>query len=73
MVANEQGRMTEPEERRTCPICGHVFKSRAVMRNHFINRVCDKYKNYQHYRQYYYGRKNRKTSESEERDEKVQG
>ena len=61
----------EPEERRTCPICGYVFKSRAVMRNHVANNVCEKYKNYQHYRQYYYGRKNRKTSESEEQDEKV--
>ena len=34
----------EPEERRTCPICGHVFKSRAVMRNHYINRVCERYR-----------------------------
>ena len=54
-------------------MCGYVFKSRAVMRNHVANNVCEKYKNYQHYRQYYYGRKNRKASESEEREKKVQG
>lgn len=62
----------EPEERRTCPICGHVFKSRAVMRNHYVNRVCEKYRDY-NYRTIYYGRKNRQASESEEREEKVQG
>ena len=63
----------EPEERRTCPICGHVFKSRAVMRNHYVNRVCERYRDYNYRRQIIYDGKNRKASESEEREEKVQG
>ena len=63
----------EPEERRTCPICGHVFKSRAVMRNHYVNRVCERYRDYNYRRRIIYDRENRKASESEERDEKVQG
>lgn len=35
--------MNEPIEQRQCPLCGHVFKSRTYMRNHYHQRICDKH------------------------------